>query len=181
MAETGEQERSEQTITQFISRWKGVRMIEANGVIAAIITIIGVIILFRELNTNILWINLIFMLWTWRAFWGKWSISRITENIFLTSRDLLLLLAECDGWYLPSDCRDQAYYRTGILGGIASLHNIRVISNDSTTLCSKLAKLDLHNLYIQLSPSWDQFGYNNYQWVLLNTEVSTESSNFAAK
>ena len=66
-------------------------------------------------------------LWTWRAFWGKWSISRIAENIFLTSRDLLLLLAECDGWYLPSDCRDQAYYRTGILGGIASLHNISYI------------------------------------------------------
>ena len=54
MEEKGEQERPEQTITQFISRWKGVRMIEANGVIAAIITIIGVIILFRELNTNIL-------------------------------------------------------------------------------------------------------------------------------
>ena len=54
MAETGEQERSEQTITQFISRWKGVRMIEANGVIAAIVTIIGVVILFRELNMNIL-------------------------------------------------------------------------------------------------------------------------------
>ena len=54
MEEKGEQERPEQTITQFISRWRGVRMIEANGVIAAIITIIGVIILFRELNTNIL-------------------------------------------------------------------------------------------------------------------------------
>ena len=54
MEEKGEQERPEQTITQFISRWKGVRMIEANGVIAAIITIIGVVILFRELNTNIL-------------------------------------------------------------------------------------------------------------------------------
>ena len=54
MEEKGEQERPEQTITQFISRWKGVRMIEANGVIAAIITIIGVIILFRELNINIL-------------------------------------------------------------------------------------------------------------------------------
>ena len=54
MEEKGEQERPEQTITQFISRWKGVRMIEANGVIAAIITIIGVVILFRELNMNIL-------------------------------------------------------------------------------------------------------------------------------
>ena len=54
MEEKGEQERPEQTITQFISRWKGVRMIEANGVIAAIVTIIGVISLFRELNTNIL-------------------------------------------------------------------------------------------------------------------------------
>ena len=54
MEEKGEQERPEQTITQFISRWRGVRMIEANGVIAAIITIIGVVILFRELNMNIL-------------------------------------------------------------------------------------------------------------------------------
>ena len=54
MEEKGEQERPEQTITQFISRWRGVRMIEANGVIAAIITIIGVIILFREINTNVL-------------------------------------------------------------------------------------------------------------------------------
>ena len=54
MAEKGEQERPEQTILQFISRWKGVRMIEANGLIAAIITIIGFIILFRESNISIL-------------------------------------------------------------------------------------------------------------------------------
>ena len=52
MEEKGEQDRPEQTIIQFISRWRGVMMIEANGVIAAIITIIGVIILFRELNIN---------------------------------------------------------------------------------------------------------------------------------
>ena len=54
MAEKGEQEISEQTLKQFISRWKGVRMVEANGLIAAIITIIGVIILFRESNISIL-------------------------------------------------------------------------------------------------------------------------------
>ena len=77
----------------------------------------------------------------------------LQRTSFLTSSDLVLILAECDGLYLPSDCREQSYYRTGILGGIASLHNIRVIFYDSTTLCSKLAKLDLHNLYIQLSPS----------------------------